>query len=43
MRLVKSGVSTNVTHALVDGLGGTYRMDYTDFLRPRLIREKRAQ
>lgn len=31
MRLVKSGVSTNVTHALVDGVGGTYRMDYTEY------------
>lgn len=31
MLLVKSGVSTNVTHALVDGVGGSYRIDYTEY------------
>jgi len=31
MRVVKSGVVTGVTHGLVDGIEGSYPMDYTGF------------
>ncbi|MGC2494113.1 hypothetical protein [Candidatus Binatus sp.] len=31
MKVVKSGLSSGVTHALVDGLGGSYSIDYTAF------------
>ncbi len=31
MRVLKSGAVTNVTRAIVDGIGGSYRMDYAQF------------
>lgn len=31
MRLIKSGTSSETTHALVDGVDGTYEMDYSDY------------
>jgi hypothetical protein len=31
MRLVKCGVTSGVTHAVVDGVDGSYEMDYTAF------------
>ena len=31
MKVVKSGISSGVTHAVVDGLHGSYKMDYTAF------------
>lgn len=31
MQLVKSGVSSGVTHAVVDGIDGSFEMDYTNF------------
>jgi hypothetical protein len=31
MRVLKSGAVTNVTRAIVDGIGGSYQMDYSQF------------
>ena len=31
MHLVKSGISSRFTHAIVDGVDGSYKMDYSDF------------
>jgi len=31
MRVVKSGAVSGVTHARVDGIGGSYRLDYTGY------------
>lgn len=31
MKVVKSGIASGVTHAIVDGLQGSYRMDYSGF------------
>jgi hypothetical protein len=31
MRLLKSGAVSDVTHAIVDGVAGSYRLDYTNF------------
>lgn len=31
MTVVKAGIATGVTHALVDAVGGTYRVPYDDF------------
>jgi hypothetical protein len=31
MRVLKSGAMTGVTHGIVDGIGGSYQLDYTNF------------
>src|SRR5262249_28907732 len=31
MRMLKSGAVSGVTHAIVDGIGGSYRLDYTGY------------
>jgi hypothetical protein len=31
MRLVKSGATSGITHGVIDGLGGSYAIDYTGF------------
>jgi hypothetical protein len=31
MKLVKSGLSSGITHAVVDGIGGSYKMDYRPY------------
>ena len=31
MRLIKAGVTSGVTRAIVDGVGGSYQIDYTNF------------
>jgi hypothetical protein len=31
MRMFKSGAVSGVTHAIVDGIGGSYRLDYTGY------------
>jgi hypothetical protein len=31
MKLVKSGISSGTTHAVIDGVGGSYRIDYSSY------------
>jgi hypothetical protein len=50
MSVVKSGAVSGVTHALVDGISGSYRLDYTSFndgpewmMGFRLVRRRRRR